>query len=242
MFKHFKNKLLFFALAASVLLSTSCVDTGVQSIPDSITYYSQLKITNLIPGASSASLTLNGQTLGSVNFGNETPGPQSAFLTIPSGNKTLIANFGGALTDTFKFAATTEYKIRVFLIGATRPYELVANSQRYIWQTKDSDQGKSLFPPDTGQVALFNGSPDVLLNSITFNGTSDTLTVEFDSPLALGDGSGYTKIKSGAYNVDVVYNDSMQVSFTNTFAAKGRYTAVIYDLVANLKNAIFIDD
>jgi hypothetical protein len=214
----------------------------VESIPNSITYYSQIKFTNLVSGASAATLTLNGQSVGSVNFGSETPDPQSAFLTIPSGSKTLLANFGGAVSKTFQFAATTEYKIRVFLVGTTGSNELIANSQRYIWQTKDSDHGKALFPADTGQVALFNGSPDAVLNSVTFNGTSDTTTVEFDSPLAMGEGVGYTKLKSGSYTIDVLYNDTLHVTFNSTLAAKGRYTAVLYDAAASLKNAVFIDD
>jgi hypothetical protein len=213
----------------------------VESIPNSITYYSQIKFTNLVSGASAATLTLNGQSVGSVNFGSETPDPQSAFLTTTSGSKSLLVDFG-SLDTIHQFAATTEYKIRVFLVGTTGSNELIANSQRYIWQTKDSDHGKALFPADTGQVALFNGSPDAVLNSVTFNGTSDTTTVEFDSPLAMGEGVGYTKLKSGSYTIDVLYNDTLHVTFNSTLAAKGRYTAVLYDAAASLKNAVFIDD
>ena len=77
---------------------------------------------------------------------------------------------------------------------------------------------------------------------VTINGTTDTTTVEFDSPLAMGDFASYTKLKSGAASFDVLYNDSLHVTFNITLESKGRYTAVIYDAATSIKNAVFIDD
>ena len=235
-----KSKLLLALSICTVVFIAGCVDTSVQSIPPSIDYSSQIKVVNLVSGGGTATLTLNGQSLGTVDFGSEVPGSQSAFLTIPSGNKILIAGFT-SVTDTFRFAAATDYKIRIFLVGTAGSNNLVSNYQRYIWQTPGSANGSALFPADTGQVAFFNGSPDALLNSVTFNG-ADTTTLEFDSPLALGDGVSYTKLKSGSYTFDVLYNDSLHVTFNYTLDSKGRYTAVIYDAATSIKNAVFIDD
>jgi hypothetical protein len=223
----------------AVVFIAGCVDTSVQSIPSSIDYSSQIKIVNLVSGAGTATLTLNGQSLGSVDFGSEIPGPQSTFLTIPSGNKTLNASFATASSKNFQFAAATEYKLRIFLVGTAASNDLVTNYQRYIWQTPGSDNGKNLFPADTGQIAFFNGSPDATLNSVTID---DTVTIEFDSPLGLGDGASYMKLKAGNYSFNVLYNDSLHTTFIYDLGAKGRYTAVIYDDAVSIKNTVFVDD
>src|SRR3990172_306440 len=232
------KRLLLIMSIWTVVFITGCVDVSVQPIPNSINYSSQIKVVNLVSGAGTATLTLNGQSLGSVDFGSEVPGPQLAFLTIPAGSKTLSASFASAASKDFQFAATTDYKIRIFLVGTAASNDLVSNAQRYIWQTKDSDNGKALFPPDTGQVAFFNGSPDAVLNSVTINGT----TIIFDSPLEMGDGAPYIMLKSGSYSFNVLYNDSLHTTFDYNLGAKDRYTAVIYDAAASIKNAVFVDD
>jgi len=232
------KRLLLIMSIWTVVFITGCVDVSVQPIPNSINYSSQIKVVNLVSGAGTATLTLNGQSLGSVDFGSEVPGPQLAFLTIPAGSKTLSASFASAASKDFQFAATTDYKIRIFLVGTAASNDLVTNSQRYIWQTKDSDNGKALFPPDTGQVAFFNGSPDAVLNSVTINGT----TIIFDSPLEMGDGAPYIMLKSGSYSFNVLYNDSLHTTFDYNLGAKDRYTAVIYDAASSIKNTVFVDD
>src|SRR4030067_3670713 len=146
MYKFDKNKLLFSISISLILIWSGCVDTGVQSIPDSIVYYSQLKFTNLVVGAGSYTLTLNGQSIGTVDFGSEAPA--GSFIQVQSGSKTLNASFTGAPSEGYKFSADTDYKIRVFLIGTAASNELLKSTQRYIWQTKDSPNGAPLFPPD----------------------------------------------------------------------------------------------
>lgn len=235
----YKTKLLLAISICTMVFAVGCVDVSVQPIPSSVNYSSQIKVVNLIQGAGTATLTLNGQSLGPVDFGSEVPGSQSAFLTIPAGNKTLSASFASAASKNFQFAATTDYKIRIFLIGTSASNDLVTNSQRYIWQTKDSDDGKALFPPDTGHVAFFNGSPDAILNSVTIN---DTTTIDFDSPLEMGSGAPYIKLKAGSYSFNVLYNDTEHLTFDYNVGAKSRYTAVIYDAAASIKNTVFVDD
>jgi len=236
----YKTKLLLAISVFTVIFIAGCVDTSVQPIPNSINFSSQIKVVNLVSGAGTATLTLNGQSLGSADFGSEVPGSQSDFLTIPAGSKTLNASFASAASKDFQFAATTDYKMRIFLFGTAASNDLVAKLQRYIWQTPGSDNGKALFPADTGQVAFFNGSPDATLNSVTIDGTT---TIEFDSPLEMGDGTSYIKLKSGNSSFNVLYNDSLHITFDYDLAAKGRYTAVIYDAAANnIKSAVFVDD
>ncbi len=233
-----KNKFLY-TVGVILILFSGCVDTGVQSIPDSIIYYSQLKFTNLVAGAGTATFTLNGQSIGSADFGQEAPG---SFMQVQAGNKTLDVGFTSAATQQYKFSADTDYKIRIFLIGTAASNDLMKNNQRYIWQTKDSPNGAALFPPDTGQVDLFNGSPDAELSSIKITGGGLDSTFTFDSPLALGDNTGYMLLKAGSYAFDVTYNDSLHSTFNYDVAAKGRYTAVVYDVTGSVKNAVFVDD
>lgn len=233
----YKTKLLLAISICTVVFIAGCVDTSVQSIPDRIDYSSQIKIVNLVSGAGTATITLNGQSIGTADFGSEVPGT-TGFLTIPSGNKTLNASFATAQSKDYLFAAATEYKLRVFLVGTAASNDLVANYQRHIWQTPGSANGNALFPADTGQVTFFNGSPDAVLNSVTINGD----ITEFDSPLEMGDGTVYLRVGSGAASFDVLYNDSLHVTFNHDLMSKGRYTAVIYDAAASIKNAVFVDD
>lgn len=223
----------------TVVFIAGCVDTSVNPIPSSINYSSQIKVVNLVQGAGTATLTLNGQSLGTVAFGSEVPGSGSDFLTVPSGNKTLAATFSSAASQSYKFAASTDYKLRVFLVGTNSSSELVAKYQRYVWQTKDSENGKALFPDGIGQVAFFNGSPDAVISSVKMTGP-DTVVVA--KSLAMGGSISYTKLKAGAYAFDVLYNTNQHLTFNYTLGAKGRYTAVIYDAAASIKNAVFVDD
>src|SRR4030067_77841 len=161
---------------------------------------------------------------------------------IPAGSKTLSASFTSAASKDFQFAAASDYKIRIFLVGTAASNDLVTHTQRYIWQTKDSDNGKALFPPDTGQVTFFNGSPDAVLKSVTINNATDTTTITFDSPLEMGDGAPYITLKSVSYSYCLLYDDSLHTTFDYNLGAKDRYTAVISDAASSIKNTVFVDD
>lgn len=235
----YKTRLLLAISFISALLIAGCVDTSVNPIPPSIDYQSQVKVVNLVSGAGPATLTLNGQSLGTVDFGSEIPGSGSAFLTVGAGDKTLATTFTSATSQTYKFALVTDYKYRVFLVGTDSSNNAVRMAQRYIWQTKDSENGKALFPEGIGQVAFFNGSPDAVISSVTMTGP-DTLVVT--QSLALGKSTTYSKLKAGDYAFDVLYNTDQHLTFNYTLGAKGRYTAVIYDAAASIKNAVLVDD
>ena len=233
----FKSRLLLAIGICTVVFIAGCVDTDVNPIPSSIDYQSQLKIVNLVSGAGQATLTLNGQSLGTVDFGSEVPGSGSAFLTVGAGSKTLAATFASATSQSYQFALETDYKYRVFLVGTASSNNAVRVAQRYIWQTKDSQNGAKLFPADTGWVAIFNGSPDAVLNSVSINGTSTSL-----GNLVSGKGYKYIKLAAGNYTFDVTYDTDQHITFDYTVASKGRYTAVIYDAAASIKNAVLVDD
>ena len=235
----YKNKLLVAMLFGILVYVVGCVGTSVQTIPESINYTSQLKVVNLVSGGGTATISLNNQSLGSLDFGAELPNAQAAFLNIPSGNKVLNVTFTGGTAKEYRFAADTEYKLRVFLVGTPADAQVIKVLQRYTWQTKDSPNGALLFPADTGFVSFFNGSTDATINGVTIN---DTLDIEFASPLALGGVSGRTKLKAGNYSFKVAYNDSLETSFDYTVGAKSRYTVVIYDTVGSIKNSVLVDD
>lgn len=237
----YKHLMLLVFLFLTTVFIAGCVDTSVNPIPSSINYSSQMKVVNLATGAGSASLSLSGQSLGSVTFGGELPGSQAAFLTIPSGSKTLVASFDNGSSKSFRFSATTDYKFRAFLVGSaadTTGPSLVIVNQRYVWQTKDSENGKPLFPADTAWISVFNGSPDITINSIKIGANEN----EFSTPLELGKNSTYLKNVAGNVTIDITYNDTETLSFSYDLSAKSRYTIVLYDVSANLKYAVLLDD
>ncbi|MEJ5304484.1 MAG: DUF4397 domain-containing protein [Ignavibacteria bacterium] len=234
--KHsYKSKLLLLILPVIVILS-GCVDTSGPVIPSSINYSSQMKIVNLVIGSGSTNFVLNGTTFGSANFGEETPAGD--FATVNSGSKTLVANFSGGSSKTFQFAAPTEYKFRVFLVGTLTSNESYLVTQRYIWQTKNSVEGDPLFPANKGQLVIFNGSPDATIDAVILN--SDT--VSFNTPLSLGKSTSYLQFPAGSKNIKVIYNGNQELTFTYDLGSRNRYTLVVYDQAANLKYKVYLDD
>ncbi len=232
-----KKKLLIVMGISLIMFMAGCVDTSVQPIPSSITYHSQLNFVNLATVQGAATLSLNGQSLGSVDVGNSAP---SAFMQVIAGSKTLTANFASG-TQSYNFTADTDYKIRIFLVGDSTTTSVVKSAERYIWQTPGSEEGKTLFPSDTGWVAFFNGSPDAVLNQVQVTGGGVDTTVDLGG-LAMGQGAPYMKFKAGTYQFDVTYNDTLSTTFSQDLSSKGKYTTAIYDYAANLKSKVFTDD
>lgn len=246
----YKTRLLIAISVLTVVFIAGCVDTSVDPIPNSVDYSSQIAISNLVTGAGAANLTLNGQALGTVAVGSEYPG-QLPFLTVPSGNKVLSVSFATAASKEYRFAATTDYKQRIYLVGTAAKSEVFRVAQRYIGQTKDSPTDASLYPADTAWVALFNGSPDAKINSLTISGKKTTFT----APLVKGQGVPYTKLAAGSY--DFSFNITFKVALTDTTSmdstmntapfnytvvSKAKYSVALYDSANNLQHAVFIDD
>lgn len=231
----YKQKILLLILPVIIILS-GCVDTSGPVIPSSINYSSQMKVVNLVIGSGNTSFVLNGQNFGSANFGEETPAGD--FATITSGSKSLVANFSGGSSKTYQFAAPTEYKFRIFLVGTLSSNESYLVTQRYIWQTKNSPEGNPLFPENKGQLVIFNGSPDASIDAVILN----TDTVTFSTPLNSGQSTSYLAFPSGSKNVKVIYNGNQELSFTYDLGSRNRYTLVVYDQAASLKYKVFLDD
>ena len=225
-----KVKFLLVLCSGLIFFISGCVDTGVQTIPSKIVYNSQVKFTNLVAGAGTATLTLNDQSIGTVAFGEET-----SDMTVQAGSKTLDVAYASAATQEYLFSTETDYKLRVYLLGTAGSNSVMKNLQRYIFQTLD-------IPQDTAQVSFFNGSPDITLNSISLN-SSDTTDIDLGS-MALGDTEPYMLVRSDTYSFDIAYNDSLEASFTDTHAISSmhRYTVVVYDTLGSLKLKVFTDD
>lgn len=234
----YKHLLLLVFLYFTTVFFVGCVDTSVNPIPDRIDYSSQMKVVNLATGAGAANLTLNGQSLGSISFGGELPSGSSPFLTVPSGSKTLVASFDNGQSKEFRFSAVTDYKFRVYIYGPSNNPSLAVVNQRYIWQTKDSDKAGNLFPADTAWVSVFNGSPDITINSIEIG----TELTEFDSPVETGKSSDYVKSAAGTFDITITYNNTETLTVNYSLNSKSRYTIALYDESANLKNAVLVDD
>lgn len=237
----YKTKLISVITFTILAFISGCVDTNDQMISPSIEFYSQYKVVNLVSGVGAATLTMNGQSLGTVDYASEYPVTEAEFTTILSGSKTLQASYASGTPKSYQFGLATDYKYRIFLIGNNSSSEAVTVAQRYIWQTKNSKEGSPLFPDTAGQVSFFNGSPDAIINAIEFKNESVDTKIEFETPLEMGDNSGYIFQKPGAYTINVMYNDTT-MTFNYTLGAKSRYTAVIYDNAVSLKNKVFVDD
>ena len=59
--KLYKPKLLLTLSVWLVVFIGGCVDIGVQTIPDSVNYSSQINVVNLIAGPEAATITIDGQ-------------------------------------------------------------------------------------------------------------------------------------------------------------------------------------
>lgn len=232
---YIRNKLLLI-LPIVAFVFFSCVDTSEPVIPSSINYNSQIKVVNLVSGSGNTTFTLDNKALGNANFGEETP--TGEFLTVPSGSKSLKATFANSSTKTFQFAAPTEYKFRVFLFGDLTKSDAKVLTQRYIWQTKNSQEGSPLFPDGKGQLLLFNGSPDAVINSLIVGND----TVHFSNPLALGSSTPYYAFNSGTYTIKIIYNNTSVLTFDRNLGSQNRYTIAVYDSASSLKSNVFLDD
>ncbi|MFA3784133.1 hypothetical protein ABRY23_13825 [Melioribacteraceae bacterium 4301-Me] len=246
-----KFKLLtFFSISLTIFLS-SCIDTGVQIIPDSFNLRTQFKIVNLNTNVGNASFTIKDNagatvtTVSNLAAGSEYPASGQPFFDTPAGSKTFSITYSGiSATDEIKQTLPSDKKIRIFLIGDAGTRTLVYSSQRYLEAEKGTDLGKSIFLPDTTSVYIFNGSTDVTIDSVNFNGggVNKTLT----TAVAAGKGSGkYSNIKTAAsYNVTIYSGGSAVSTFTMNAQSESRYTLVLFGSKAanNLQGKVFLDD
>lgn len=268
-----KVKFLIVLCSGLIFITAGCVDTGVQTIPPNVVYDSQVKIVNLIPadGGGTITATFN-NTDYTIDPGQEAPGEGQPFISFVSGSKTLtVKNANVNLSQPIPFG--TQRKMRLFVVWDTTQvrhlqidttivppdtlidstivldsiitsYAVESNDQRYIWQKKGTSEGASLFPADTIQINLFNGSPDVSVGQLRLYGGSVDESVTVPSVPYKGS-SGYIKFaapSAGQYSLDIMTADATITIGPFTAAPQGRYTAVIYDYSAVVKSNILTDD
>ena len=223
-----KVKFLLVLFSGLIFFISGCVDTSVQTIPDQIVYNSQVKLTNLVAGAGTATLTMNSQSIGDLGYGEETTN-----MTVQSGSKTLSATFSNASDKQYLFSLDVDYKYRVLLVGTGSSNSAVKKAQRYIFQTPDVNA-------DSANITFFNGSVDTV---ITMDITGPQ-TGGVSSALALGDFSSATSFAPGDYTVIVTYTnvDTLSKTFTYSVEQAHNYTAVVYDTLSTLKFKVFMDD
>jgi hypothetical protein len=249
------KKLLYIVSISLILFLAGCVDTGVDNIPTSINYNSQVKIVNLASGVGTATVTMKDASGGSISFGqisfgSDAPAEGQSYQTIPAGNKTLSISYSSGGASSLLLTTESNYKMRIFLIADTSNVKsLIKRTERYIWQTKSSATDKYLYPTDTAEVAFFNASPDFTVDTVDVNGKivvfSNGDTTVFSNlaakALGLGDAMGYAKIKAGNYTFNFISN-GIKATFSATLSSQGRYTIVIYDKASSLKGKAFTDD
>jgi hypothetical protein len=267
-----KVKFLLIFCSGLIFFMTGCVDTSVQTIPDQIVLHSQAKIVNLVPETGGGTITVNfNGTNYTIDPGQEAPGGGQAFIDFISGSKNItVTNANTTFTDLIP--AQTEYKMRLFVVWDTTQvnhlqidttiippdslqidttvvldsvitsYDVLTANQRYVWQKKGISEGSSLFPVDTIQVAVFNGSPDLSISSVRLYGgdidESVTAAVDYKG------NSGYLKFgaPNGSYSLDIVTGGPTITIGPFNAVSPGRYTAVIYDYSAVVKSNILTDD
>ncbi len=264
-----KVKFLLVLCSGLIFFISGCVDTSVQSIPDSIVYNSQIKLVNLVPasGGGAISGSIANHSYSGLEPGNEFPNSSTPFITIDAGGYNIsVQNDSTSFSQSI--TTETDYKMRFFvtwdsvhvthleidttvvpndtsvvLDSILYNYTVIKNTQRYIWQEKGTTEGSGVFPPDTIQIALFNGSPDVSVDGIRLYGGSVDTTA--DVAVDYKNGSGYLKFgaPAGQYSLDIMSSGSVVTTIGPFSAApKNRFTAVIYDYSAVVKSNILTDD
>ncbi|HSD64127.1 MAG TPA: hypothetical protein VLB50_10025, partial [Ignavibacteriaceae bacterium] len=216
-----KVKFLLILCSGLIFFMTGCVDTSVQTIPDQIVYHSQAKIVNLVPatGGGTITATFDGKDY-TIDPGQEAPGDGQPFIDFISGTKSItVKNANTNFNDLIP--AQTEYKMRLFVVWDTTQvnhlqidttvitpdslqidttvvldsvitsYDVLTNYQRYVWQKKGTSEGASLFPSDTIQIAIFNGSPDLSVSQLRLYGGDIDETVSASAEYK--GNSGYVK-------------------------------------------------
>jgi hypothetical protein len=244
-----KFKLLYIFGISLIFYFMGCVDTSVQNMPSSVDYQSQIQLVNLASVSGTATIDVvnhEGKTEASnqLSVGSAFPADTQPFMDIPSGTKTFKVTFSNSsFNNDFKLTVDTERKIRLFLINPdSSSTNMIKTDERYIWQTKNSDNAGDLYPAGTVSVAFFNASPTETIDSLFAQ--DSTLTPS----LAVGKGLGYMPFTAGSITVTFkkdtsgVGGDPVLATATFDAQSQGRYSAVLYGTTGNLHAKIYTDD
>jgi hypothetical protein len=124
-----KNKLLFSISIGLILIWSGCVDTGVENIPTTINFRSQVRFVNEVANAS-ATITVDGSQAGTVQSGET-----SAYVETASGSRNIIATYSSGPNVEGILSLETDYKITITIVeDTTGTRSFVKTLDGYIWQ------------------------------------------------------------------------------------------------------------
>jgi hypothetical protein len=234
-----------------MLFLSSCVDTQVQNIEPSYDFHSLFKIANIASGSNVTSVTVINNSTGAtegefaLTLGTENPAEGQAFADIQSGSKKFILHGTGPVDgQLFIQTLDSERKYRVYIFNSDSGETSILKSDlRYTWQQKGTEEGKTLFYPDSAFVALLNCHTDSAVAFIEVMGPDTNVIDLSDAPL--GNGDHATLMLSAPNNFTInLYSPDENLITTMTLAAAGagRYTAVLYGVRSEVVAKIFTDD
>ena len=123
------NKLLFSIISGIVLVWSGCVDTGVENIPQTIDYKSQVKFVNQVPNET-ATITMDGSQVATVPSGGG-----SAYMEAPSGSRNVTATYSSGPNVSGRVYLDTERKITVTIQeDSTGARSFAKTDEGYVWQ------------------------------------------------------------------------------------------------------------
>ncbi len=238
-----KNKLWIIVGISLLFFLAGCVDTGVQVIPSTIDFTSQVKIVNLAAGMGTANITMKTESQKTISFSAIAFGNTSSLTTVPSGSAKLYITYTTGGPDTIQVLAQTYYKMNYFLISADgKKGSIVPTLSRYIQSAGDT----TIYKKGIAQISFFNGSPDGSLTSVSAVSGSDTSAIALASSLALGEGSSsFVELNPGNYTFILTASDGnteTKTTVTANLSEKNRYTVIVYDKLGSLKSTVLTDD
>ena len=237
-----KNKLWIIMSISLLFFLAGCVDTGVQVIPSSINYTSQVKIVNLAAGMGSASIAMKTKSGSTVTFGAIAFGDVSPVTVVPAGPATLSVTYSSGGTENLTTLTDTDYNLFLYIVGDASGRIVVKSLNRMVFQAAYT----SIYKKGVAQIAFFNGSPDGTINSIEAVQGSDTSAIDLSAPIASGTGSAsFLEMQPGSYTFILTATSGdteTKTAMTVNLAEKNKYTAIVYDKVSSLKSKILTDD
>lgn len=211
-----------------IFLISGCVDIDNPNI-SVVDFRSEVRFMNLAVGVGAATeIRIDNVNYGRVNF--EEAGP---YVDIPSGSRILRIAYDG-VTDSLQKFFETDRKTTLFIVGDSTAREHPSAIERYIFEAPGV--------ADTALVRVFHGSPDVGGLSIAAEDTAGTISLTTDLRYRLA--TGYSKLSPGSsYSFLIMEgSDTLFNSIEYQFTSNKRYTIVIYDMKASIKQKLFEDD
>lgn len=229
----FVTALLFGVVALITIGLTSCINVDVQNIPDKFDFKSQVNFVNLAYLSGRATVTIDNQTIGSIDVGAET-----GYVEIPAGGRTVKVTYANNTSTEEKRSFSSDRVYRVFIVEDTAGNKnIVYFNDRYTFEDKTK--------PDTALVRLFHGSaltPPITAVNIKLGTVVDT-TVALSTPLPFGYGTPYLELPAAGPYTFTLYSDTVAVVTASniTLGSKKAYTGVIYTQGGQLKWKLFTD-